>query len=155
MVDTSHNLAASIARLCPPFLAYLLLLEGIMTKQIGLLAIVLVGFLTGQSWADWSGPTIWEANKAKANQIEGRIKAIMVNEDQNQILVSLEPADGPQHVQTIKVCNQDFGSDVRNFQQSEKMALLRQAFSRGDKVRVSYGSAFDRCLSSISYSYRQ
>ncbi len=98
--------------------------------------------------SDWS---VWQSAKTSQYQVEGKIRAILSNEDDQQILVRVESSADPSRVETLKVCSHDLGSDYRNWQQSEKMALLRQAFERGDKIGLSYGGPFDRCLSGIRY----
>lgn len=110
------------------------------------LALLIVGFQASAS--DWS---VWQAAKKSQYEVEGKIRAIVSNEDEQQILVRVESSTKPTRVETLKVCTHDNGSDYRNWQQSEKMALLRQAFQRGDRVGLSYGGPFDRCLSGIRY----
>lgn len=110
----------------------------------GILAVV-----SAPALAEWT--SVWDSAKLKTNSVEGQIKSIMVNEEDQEILVRIKEvrSDG---MQTLKVCSGDQGGDLRSWQTSEKMALLRQAFSRGDLVRLSFRGTFDRCLSSIEYN---
>lgn len=98
----------------------------------------------------WSESSIWQIAKQKSNSMEGIIKAIVVDEDQKQILLKVETDQS--ELKTVQVCAQDLGNDFRNFEQSEKMAFMRQAFARGDRVQVSFNGPFDRCLSQINYT---
>lgn len=99
--------------------------------------------------AEWT--SIWDSTKAKSYQVEGKIKSIAFNEQGREVLVKVESAKDTKDVQTVKVCSFDQSSDIRSVEQSEKMALLRQAFARGDSIQLSYNGPFDRCLSSIQY----
>jgi hypothetical protein len=118
-----------------------------MFKDLSVIALLISGPIT---WA-WAEDTVWESSKRQSNSIEGRIKAIVVNDSTNKILVKLESANESKNVQTLSMCNQDV-ADFNRFQQSEKMALIRLAFARGDKVFANIGGPFERCLSSIEYS---
>ena len=37
--------------------------------------------------------------------------------------------------------------------ESERMKSIREAFSHGDTVKVSYNSPFDRCVNSVELSH--
>lgn len=97
--------------------------------------------------------TVWKSSKPDGHSVTGKIKAIVVDEDEDRIFVKVETAS--HDVQTLRVCNQNADSAIRTFGDSEKMNLMRQAFESGRTVRVSFESAFDRCLSSIDYSHSE
>jgi len=117
-----------------------------MTSLKGLMVLTALVPLAS-AWADLS---VWDLAKRNAHSVEGRITAILVDEDEKKILLKVET--GPQVTQTVKVCSQDVGSDVKSFEQGEKMALMRQAFGSGARVQLSFNGPFDRCLTHITYS---
>lgn len=121
-----------------------------MVRRTHLLAVLsfctTVGF---PAVAEWT--SVWDSAKQRTYSVEGQIKSILINEENQQILVRIKESDATE-TQTLKVCSGDAGGDLKSWQTSEKMALLRQAFARGDLVRLSYRGTFDRCLSSIEYN---
>ena len=98
------------------------------------------------AFGEWS---IWEKTKKNSYQIDGYIKTIAVNEDQHQIIVRVAKAENPTQVDTLKVCYLESGSDLKSFEQSQKMETLRKALASGERIKVSYNSPFDRCLSHV------
>lgn len=97
----------------------------------------------------WAELSVWDSAKRQTNSIEGRIKAIVLDENQRQVHLKVETSDS--QIQTVKVCNDDIGYDFRTFEQSEKMHRMREAFRGGSKVKISYDGPFNRCLSSIDF----
>ena len=95
----------------------------------------------------WAEASIWESAKRQTNSIEGRIKAIVLDENERQVVLKVETSAS--HMQMIKVCEDDIGYDFRTFEQSEKMHRMRKAFRGGSRVKISYNGPFDRCLSTI------
>ena len=98
----------------------------------------------------WGERTGWDQIKQKTNSIEGRIKSIMVAD--NRITVKVETS--PSTFKIVDVCTHDLGSDFKNFEQTENMALMRDAYRQGQIVQISFNGPFDRCLDTIQYSQR-
>lgn len=116
--------------------------------NLALFSFVLLSTLD-QAWSDLS---VWDAAKENSYMVEGQIKTISINEDSQQVTIRVQTSDEATETRTLRVCNHDAGSDTRNWQQAEKMNLLRQAFNQGDRVKVSYGGPFNPCLSSVSFT---
>jgi hypothetical protein len=132
-------------------LAYPLLLgieEVFMKYAFYALAAVLFGAHAAQ--ADFASFSVWQTAKQKTNSIEGKIKAIVVDEQERRIVLKVETDQA--QVQTVKVCALDADNGFQTFEQSEKMALMRAAFAQGQRVHVSFNGPFDRCLSAIQYT---
>lgn len=100
-----------------------------------------------QLWA--AEPSVWEQAKAKSYGIEGRVKAISIDESARQVTVKVEQWKDSSKVESVKVCSQDLGSSIQTFEQSEKMTELRQAMAQGTRVKIVYNGPFDRCLSQV------
>lgn len=91
--------------------------------------------------------SVWDEAKREAYQITGKITSIATND--TEILVRIN--DG-QITETYKVCSSYPGGDGLNMVEAERMKSIRDAFSHGDTVKVSYNSPFDRCLTSVELS---
>lgn len=126
-------------------------------KALNPLFLVVVILVPAAAFADssiWSSigqnASVWNQQRDNSNSLEGRIKAIVVDEDQDRILVRVET--GSLETETVTICDEKVDSTIRTLREVEKMNLMRQAFENGRRVRISYRSPFDRCVSKVVYS---
>ncbi len=96
--------------------------------------------------AEWSSfKMAMNPGRAETNSFEGVIKTIYVDEASDRLTVRVKASEDNKAPQEFFIC--DESEDV----ESEKVSLVRKAFSTGTPVRLGFGGAFDRCLSSIKY----
>lgn len=108
--------------------------------------ICIYGFVQTAAFAD---PSVWEKATIEANSVVGKVVSIAT--DDEKILVRI--SDG-HTTETYKVCTILPGGDF-TLAESERVKSLREAFSHGDIVRVSYNSVFDRCLRTVEVSHEK
>lgn len=88
--------------------------------------------------------SVWDEARRDANVVTGKVVSIATND--NEVLVRI--SDGAK-TETYKVCAVYPGGDGLNIAENERMRSLRDAFNKGDKVKVSYNGPFDRCISTV------
>jgi len=99
--------------------------------------------------ASWSTLSALERSNEAGYGLEGHIKSIGINDEENVVLIRFQPKDRPKETQTYKICLHESGNNVREFQKSEKHVMMREAFAHERTVRISFEGAFNPCLSRI------
>ena len=118
----------------------------VFTFAIGLIAVA----LSATAFADWKSWTVWQKAHNQQHSIEGKVKTIAVDESTDRLIVKVEKANGS--IEVVHICHEGVQSARHQNQVfgSPKQSLLKSAMSRGQKVQLSYGSNFDRCIESVS-----
>lgn len=122
-------------------------MKGMKTQSL-LLSICML--LSTPAFAQMS---VWEQSKAAAAYtVQGTIESVTADEDSREVLIQLRN-DNPASVnalETLRICSDNLGGTKEEFFKRTQMDLIRDAKSKGTKVRISYGSPFNSCVSRVT-----
>ncbi len=97
--------------------------------------------------------SVWEQSKAAAAYtVQGTIEEVTADEETRQVLIQVRN-DNPaavNSVETLRICSDNLGGTKEEFFKRAQMDLIRDAKSKGTKVRISYGSPFNSCVSRVT-----
>lgn len=101
--------------------------------------------LVWASWQDWS---VWQKNQAVENIVVGKVKTIAMDDSTDRLMIKIKKQNGS--VEVVHVCHEGVQSARNQIHGSPKLDLLKSAMARGQVVQLSYASAYDRCIRSVS-----
>lgn len=108
------------------------------------LSMFVFGAVNAHAWS------VWDDAKVNAASFEGKIKSIAVEGDVITVKIAAKTGKKSEQVESFNVCSEFKGGDNQNLTESTRAELLRDAFNRGETVKVSYGGPWSRCISSVT-----
>lgn len=105
------------------------------------------------SCVSFADPSVWEQSKAaSALSIQGKIKSVSVDEENKQVIIRIqnESKTAVNSEQTLRLCSEGLGATKEEFFKKAQMDLIRDAMAKGEKVKLSYSSAFNTCISAVT-----
>lgn len=105
------------------------------------------------SCVSFADPSVWEQSKAASSlTIQGKIKSVSVDEENKQVIIRIQNdnAAAVNSEQTLRLCSEGLGATREEFFKKAQMDLIRDAMAKGEKVRMSYSSAFNTCISTVT-----
>lgn len=121
-------------------------LFGIVFLSFGIVATP-VGFA---NWQDWS---VWDKMKVEQYLVRGKVKAIAVDEINDQLVVKIKTidADGLANQEVVKICTGGIQSLHNQHKPNPQLDLIRTALATGQVIELSYHSNYDRCINTVTY----
>jgi len=105
------------------------------------------------SCVSFADPSVWEQSKADSSlSVQGKIKSVSVDEENKQVIIRIqnESSSAVNSEQTLRMCSEGLGATKEEFFKKAQMDLIRDAMSKGEKVKLSYSSAFNPCISTVT-----
>lgn len=110
--------------------------SNILAEMLLKVALVLAVVCAPKATA-WS---LWSASAEEAESVRGRIKAIVVSDEDQQVYLRFASDSRPSESETYRLCPEA----------ADATPVIRQAFDRGQPVEVQVRGVWNPCLSRVN-----